>query len=77
MASTVEKVAADALGLPSSGRALLVGKLLESLAGKANPDIQRAHLEEIGRRRASVQTGASQLIDGKEALRRARGALQG
>jgi hypothetical protein len=76
MASTVEKIAADALGLPSSSRALLVSKLLDSLAGEVDLDVQSAHLEEIKRRRANARSGTSRLIDGPEALRQAREALR-
>jgi hypothetical protein len=75
--STVHKVAADALELSSSSRALLVGKLLDSLAGEVDPEVQRAHLEEIRRWRSNVRSGASRLIEGKDALRQARDALSG
>ena len=77
MPPTVDKVAADALELPSSSRALLVGKLLDSLAGEVDPEVQRAHLEEIRRRRSNVASGATELVDGEEALRRVREALRG
>ena len=76
MASTVEKVAAEALGLPSAGRALLVEKLLESLSGEVDSTIERAHLDEVRRRRDAVGSGKATLIEGDEALRRARAALR-
>lgn len=76
MASTVEQVAADALNLPSDGRALLVEKLLDSLSGEVDSAVERAHLAEVRRRRAAVQAGKSELIDGDDALRRARAALR-
>ncbi|MBI5767990.1 MAG: addiction module protein [Verrucomicrobia bacterium] len=76
MALTVEKVASDALGLPSAGRVELVEKLLASLAGHSDPAVERTHLDEVRRRRESVRTGQSQLIEGDEALRRARAALR-
>lgn len=76
MADTVEKVAAQALGLPVAGRALLVEKLLESLSGEADPAVERNHLDEVCRRREAVRLGAAKLVDGDEALRRARAALR-
>ena len=76
MALTVDKVAEDALGLPSTGRALLVERLLASLAGEANPAIERVHLDEVRRRRAAVRTGKSKLVDGDKALRQARAAVR-
>lgn len=76
MASTVEKVAADALQLPSDGRTVLVETLLESLSGETDPAIEKAHLAEICRRRDAVRTGEAKRIDGDEALREARAALR-
>jgi hypothetical protein len=75
MALTVEKVALDALGLPSAGRAALVEKLLASLAGEADPTVERAHLAEVRRRREAVRTGQAHLVEGEAALRQARAAL--
>jgi hypothetical protein len=76
MALTAEMVAQEALGLPSSGRALLVEKLLASLAGETDPAVERAHLDEIRTRRADLLSGKGSLIDGPEGLRRARAALR-
>jgi hypothetical protein len=44
MVLTVEMVAQEALGLPISGRALLVERLLASLAGETNLAVERAYL---------------------------------
>lgn len=76
MADAVEKVAAQALGLPVASRALLVEKLLESLSGEADPAVERNHLDEVRRRRDAVRSGAAKLVDGDEALRLARAALR-
>ncbi len=76
MPVTLETVTEDALGLSNSGRAILVEKLLASLAGEVNPDLERAHLNEVQRRRDSVKAGKSKLIEGAEALRTARSALR-
>ena len=76
MAPTVAKVAADALGLPSAGRAELVEKLLASLAGESDPTVERTHLAEVRRRREAVHSGQAQLVEGEEALRRARAAVR-
>ncbi len=76
MASTLEKIAADALGLPSAERAQLVEKLLASLAGESDPAVERAHLDEVRRRREAVRSGQAQLVEGEEALQRARAALR-
>jgi hypothetical protein len=56
-------VAQEALGLPISGRALLVEKLLASLAGETNLAVERAHLDEIRERRAAVRSGQGGLAE--------------
>jgi hypothetical protein len=76
MALTVEMVTQEALGLPVSGRALVVESLLASLAGETNPTVERAHLDEIRDRRAAVRSGKASLIDGAEGLREVRAALR-
>ena len=76
MSITVEQVAHDALGLPIDGRAQLVEQLLASLAGEAAPAVERAHLDEIRRRRDAVRTGQASLVDGPEAHRQVRAALR-
>jgi len=62
--------------LPGDGRAFLMEKLLGSLSGEVDSTVERAHLAEVRRRRAAVQSGNTELIDGDEALRRARAALR-
>jgi Putative addiction module component len=76
MAVAAEKIVAEALGLPRSGRVLLVGKLLNSLSGEADPTVEHAHLNEIRRRRKAVNSGAATLVDGDHALQGARAALR-
>jgi hypothetical protein len=66
----------EALGLPISGRALLVERLLASLAGATNPSVERAHLDEIRERRAAVRSGKASLVDGTKGLREVRAALR-
>jgi hypothetical protein len=76
MALSVKMVAEQALNLPVSGRALLVEKLLASLSGEASPEVERAHLDDVRERRAAVRSGKSRLLEGTEALRRARSAVR-
>ncbi len=76
MALSLEMVAEEALTLPTSRRALLVEKLLASLAGEANPTVERAHLEDVRERRAAVRSGKSRLVEGTKAIRKARAAVR-
>ena len=72
VALSVEMVEEEALNLPTSGRALLVEKLLASLSGEISPEVERAHLDEVRERQIAVRSGTARLIDGIEALRMAR-----
>jgi hypothetical protein len=76
MALSVEMVAEEAMNLPARGRELLVEKLLASLAGEANPAVERTHLEDVRERRAAVRSGKSRLVEGTEAIRTARAAVR-
>jgi hypothetical protein len=76
MPVTVETMAEEALGLSVSGRVLLVEKLLSSLAGEVNTEVERVHLNEIRERRAAVTVGQMKLVDGAEGLKQARAAVQ-
>ena len=68
-------VTEEALGLPVGGRALLVEKLLASLAGQANSEIERLHLDSIRERRLALRSGKTKLIDGAAGMKKVRVAL--
>ena len=51
-------------------------KLLASLAGETDPGVERAHLDEIRQRRAAVRSGTARLVDGTEALSKARAGVR-
>lgn len=76
MPASMETLEKQALALPVDGRALLVEKLLASLSGEVNADVENANLEEVRKRRDSVAAGKSKLIDGTKALAQARAALR-
>ena len=61
-----------ALALPTESRAVLVEKLLASLAGEIDSAVERANLDEVRQRRASAQKGNTKLIDGAAAIAEAR-----
>ena len=73
---SVEALEKEALALPPSGRALLVDKLLASLAGEVNADVERNNLAEVKRGRFAIRYGDTTLVDGEESLRRARAAVR-
>jgi hypothetical protein len=76
MSLSVEIVTEEAMSLPTSGRALLVEKLLASLAGEINPEVERSHLADVRKRRAAIRSEKGRLIEGPEALKKARSAVR-
>ena len=76
VSATLEKFARDELGLSSEERGRLVERLLVSFTGEARPEAERAHLDEVRRRRGAVRAGREILVDGAEAHRRVRAALR-
>jgi hypothetical protein len=63
-----EKLYQDALALPAETRVELTESLVASLADDVPAEIQRAHLDEIRKRIAQVESGEIELIPGKEAF---------
>ncbi len=72
MATTVEKLAREALSLPSESRAWLADRLVESLEPSEDNVIEKQWLAEALRRRDEVRSGRVQTISGEEALTRVR-----
>ena len=74
--ASVESVTEEALALPTRGRVVLVEKLLASLEGKIDPAAERDTLNEIRERCAAVASGKTMLVDGADALKKARAAVR-
>ena len=70
-----EKLYQDALALPSETRVALTERLVASLADDVPAEIQRAHIDEVRKRIAQVESGEVELIPGDEALARVRKLL--
>jgi len=70
--TTAEKLYQDALALPSETRVALTERLVASLADDVPAEIQRAHIDEVRKRIAQVESGHVELIPGDEALARVR-----
>lgn len=73
--TAAEKLYQDALALPAERRVELTERLVASLAGDVPEEIQRAHLDEVRKRIAQVESGEVPLIPGDEALARVRNVL--
>jgi Putative addiction module component len=73
--TTAEKLYQDALALPPETRVALTERLVASLADDVPAEIQRAHIDEVRKRIAQVESGEVELIPGDEALARVRKLL--
>ena len=70
MPKTTEAVLAEALRLDLKGRAQLVGELLATLDGPADPDVASAWSAEIKRRVAALESGSAELESWDDTKRR-------
>lgn len=68
MATTVEKLAEQAMTLPTQSRARLADILVESLDAQELGHIDRLWVAEATRRRGDVRNGRGEAIPGNEAL---------
>lgn len=70
-----EEIFREAMSLAPDVRAELAERLIDSLAKDVSPEITSAHLAEVRRRIAEVESGKAELIPGDEVLVRARTLL--
>ena len=76
MATTVERLAEQALKLPSESRARLADLLVESLDADEIGRVDRLWVAEAKRRRDEVRSGRVKTIPGDQARRKIRDALR-
>ena len=76
MATTVERLAEQALKLPSESRARLADLLVESLDAGALGRIDRLWVAEAKRRRDDVHAGRVKTVPGEQARRKVHDALR-
>ena len=74
MATSIEVLEAEVLGLSPAERSRLLERLIASL--DADPEIQKAWAQEAERRDAEVDSGAVSLVSGEEAVSRLRTNLR-
>jgi putative addiction module component (TIGR02574 family) len=75
MSMKIERIAEEALALPSEARALLADRLVESLDPEEDGYVHQLWIAEARRRRDDVRSGRVKTIPGDEALAQVRRAL--
>lgn len=76
MATSIERVAEQAMKLPAESRAELADRLVESLDSEEIGRIDRLWLDEAKRRRDEVRSGRVKTISGEDARRKVRRAIK-
>ena len=76
MTIALKKIQDDALKLPARSRARLAERLIMSLEGQADPDAERAWLDETERRSAELKKGKVTGIPAGKVFKKARAALR-
>ena len=72
MPLTLDQLAAEAMQLPPSARALLAERMVESLDAGERDEVQRAWAAEAIRRRDEVRSGRVQPTPGEQVLAEVR-----
>lgn len=65
----------EALQLSLEDRALMVSRLIESLDGEADEDVEAAWNEEIAKRLKEIDDGTAKMVPWEEVRRKMRGIL--
>jgi len=76
MARTLSDIERDIRALGPRERARLLKALIKDLDGPADPDADRAWIEESERRLAEIESGAAKTIPGPEVLKEAHSRLK-
>ena len=74
MATSIEVLEAEVLGLSAAERSRLLDRLIASL--DADPEIKQAWVQEAERRDSEIDSGAVKLVPGEQALLRTRSNLR-
>ena len=74
MASSIERIEAEALQLSAAERARLIERLISSL--DLDPEVEEAWAAEVERRNNEVQSGKVSLVPGPEALAKLKASLK-
>jgi len=75
MKARIDKIIAEALGLPAPLRAFIAAKLLESLDVDGDQELSAEWKEEIRKRSQEIDEGAVRLVEADEAFAKAYSKL--
>ncbi len=76
MITDIKEIEDSALNLNKKEKARLADKLLQSIHGKIDPEIEKAWIQEIQKRKESLNSGEASLHSSSEVLSEARKRIQ-
>ena len=76
MITDFKEIENSALNLNKKDKARLADKLLQSIHGKIDPEIEQAWINEVQKRKESLKSGDASLHSATEVLKEARKRIQ-
>ncbi|HEX6981617.1 MAG TPA: addiction module protein [Balneolaceae bacterium] len=76
MITDLKEIESSALSLDKKEKARLAEKLLQSIHGDIDPDIEQAWIQEVQKRKKSLKTGEASLYPSSDVLDEARKRIQ-
>ena len=76
MITDLKEIENSALNLNKKDKVRLVDKLLQSIHGKIDPEIEQAWIDEVKKRKESLKSGEASLHSASDVINEARKRLQ-
>jgi len=76
MITDLKEIENSALNLNKKDKARLADKLLQSIHGKIDPDIEQAWIDEVQKRKETLKSGKASLHSSDDVLKEARKRIQ-
>lgn len=76
MITDFKEIENSALNLDRKNKARLADKLLQSIHGKIDPEIEQAWIDEVQKRKESLKSGETSLHSATDVLKEARNRIQ-
>jgi hypothetical protein len=76
MITDIKEIESIALNLNKRDKARLANKLLQSIHGEIDPEIEQAWIDEIQKRKESLESGEASLYSASDVINEARKRLQ-
>jgi hypothetical protein len=76
MITNLKEIENSALNLDKKNKARLVDKLLQSIHGKIDPEIEQSWIDEVQKRKESLKLGDASLHSSNDVLKEARKRIQ-